>query len=239
MPALLALDHLDVTHGSQRALHGVSLGVPQGRIVTILGENGAGKSTLLHAVIGALPCSGSIVFDGRPIEGFDLEARVRLGLSLVPQQRELFGGMSVEDNLRLGRFHRSGSSQPMLREVFALFPRLQERRRGQAGTLSGGEQQMLAIGRALMGEPRLLMLDEPSLGLAPQAVSQILRAVVALRDNGLSVLLVEQNARAALRIADHGVLLEHGRVALEGSPEDIAADGRIVEAYLGLRGATA
>ncbi|KAA2212530.1 ABC transporter ATP-binding protein [Teichococcus oryzae] len=239
MPALLVLDHLEVARGGLRILHGVSLSVPQRRIVAILGQNGAGKSTLLNAAIGALPSRGGIAFDGRPVEALDLESRVRLGLSLVPERRELFGSMSVEDNLRLGRFRLRGGGQAMLREVFALFPALQERRRDPAGALSGGEQQMLAIGRALMGEPRLLMLDEPSLGLAPQAVGQILRAVVALRDNGLSVLLVEQNARAALRIADHGYVLEHGRVALEGPSGDIAADGRIVDAYLGLRGATA
>lgn len=241
MPPILSIEDLDVSYGAIRAVSEVTLAVPGGSIVTILGPNGAGKSTLLNAAMGILPARGTVRFEGQSLEGCGVEGRVARGMSLVPEKRELFGTMSVEDNLRLGRFRlrRSGSAEPMLREMFSLFPRLGERRRQMAGTLSGGERQMLAMARALMGEPRLLMLDEPSLGLAPLIVAEILRAAAALRDNGVSILLVEQNARAALRIADHGYVLEHGRVVMEGTPEALQADGRIVEAYLGFRPAEA
>ena len=239
--SLLDVRRVTVRYDAILAVSDVSVSVPKGAIVTILGANGAGKSSLLNAVMGVVPCSGDIGFEGRDLAGQGVETRVADGISLVPEKRELFTTMTVEDNLRLGRFrlrHR-GSPEPMLREVFALFPRLQERRRQLAGTLSGGERQMLAMGRALMGEPRLLMLDEPSLGLAPLIVREILGTAARLRDNGTAILLVEQNARAALAIADYGYVLENGSVMLEGEPAALQADRRVVEAYLGMRGAAA
>ena len=237
--SLLDVRRVTVRYDAILAVSDVSVSVPKGAIVTILGANGAGKSSLLNAVMGVVPSSGDIGFEGRDLAGQGVETRVADGISLVPEKRELFTTMTVEDNLRLGRFrlrHR-GSPEPMLREVFALFPRLQERRRQLAGTLSGGERQMLAMGRALMGEPRLLMLDEPSLGLAPLIVREILGTAARLRDNGTAILLVEQNARAALAIADYGYVLENGSVMLEGEPAALQADRRVVEAYLGMRGA--
>ncbi|QDJ08158.1 Branched-chain amino acid transport ATP-binding protein livF [Roseomonas mucosa] len=241
MTPILAVRDLHVAYDSVPAVSGVSLAVPQASIVTILGPNGAGKSTLLNAIMGVLPSRGEIAFAGHNLARQGIEERVRDGISLVPEKRELFTSMTVEDNLRLGRFRlrRSGSAEPTLEEVFRLFPRLKERRRQEAGTLSGGERQMLAMGRALMGEPRLLMLDEPSLGLAPLVVREILQSVADLRGNGVSILLVEQNARAALRIADYGYVLENGSVVLEGDPGALQADRRIVEAYLGIRSASA
>jgi len=239
--SLLDVRRVTVRYDAILAVSDVSVSVPKGAIVTILGANGAGKSSLLNAVMGVVPSSGDIGFEGRDLAGQGVETRVADGISLVPEKRELFTTMTVEDNLRLGRFrlrHR-GSPEPMLREVFALFPRLQERRRQLAGTLSGGERQMLAMGRALMGEPRLLMLDEPSLGLAPLIVREILGTAARLRDNGTAILLVEQNARAALAIADYGYVLENGSVMLEGEPAALQADRRVVEAYLGMRGAAA
>jgi branched-chain amino acid transport system ATP-binding protein len=236
---ILDVQKLHVSYGAIIAVSDVSLHVPPASIVTILGPNGAGKSSMLNAIMGVVPAEGSIAFAGRALGGESVEARVNDGLSLVPEKRELFYSMSVEDNLRLGRFRlrRKGSAEPMLNEMWALFPRLKERRRQLAGTLSGGERQMLAMARALMGEPRLLMLDEPSLGLAPLIVREILQTASNLRDNGVSILLVEQNARAALRIADYGYVLENGRVMLEGEPDALQADQRIVESYLGVRSA--
>jgi len=236
---ILDVQALHVAYDAIIAVSGVSMSVPKGSIVTILGPNGAGKSSLLNAIMGVVPAGGAIHFAGRALGGESVEARVNDGLSLVPEKRELFYSMSVEDNLRLGRFRlrHQGSAEPMLNEMWALFPRLKERRRQLAGTLSGGERQMLAMARALMGEPRLLMLDEPSLGLAPLIVREILQTASNLRDNGVSILLVEQNARAALRIADYGYVLESGRVMLEGEPDALQADQRIVESYLGVRSA--
>lgn len=236
---ILEVRELHVSYDAIIAVSDVSLHVPKASIVTILGPNGAGKSSLLNAIMGVVPSTGTVTFAGRALGGESVEARVNDGLSLVPEKRELFYSMSVEDNLRLGRFRlrRSGSAEPMLNEIWALFPRLKERRKQLAGTLSGGERQMLAMARALMGEPRLLMLDEPSLGLAPLIVREILQTASNLRDNGVSILLVEQNARAALRIADYGYVLENGRVMMEGDPEALQADQRIVESYLGVRSA--
>lgn len=236
---ILDVQALHVAYDAIIAVSDVSMSVPKGSIVTILGPNGAGKSSLLNAIMGVVPADGTIAFAGRALAGESVEARVNDGLSLVPEKRELFYSMSVEDNLRLGRFRlrHKGSAEPMLNEMWALFPRLKERRRQLAGTLSGGERQMLAMARALMGEPRLLMLDEPSLGLAPLIVREILQTASNLRDNGVSILLVEQNARAALRIADYGYVLESGRVMLEGEPGALQADQRIVESYLGVRSA--
>lgn len=235
--SILGISGATVHYDAILAVSDVSVAVPKGAIVTILGANGAGKSSLLNAIMGVVPAQGRFAFQGQDMAGLGVETRVAAGISLVPEKRELFTTMTVEDNLRLGRFRlrRAGSPEPMLREMFALFPRLEERRRQLAGTLSGGERQMLAMARALMGEPKLLMLDEPSLGLAPLIVREILGTAAKLRDNGTSILLVEQNARAALAIADYGYVLENGSVMLEGEPAALQADQRIVESYLGVR----
>jgi branched-chain amino acid transport system ATP-binding protein len=241
--ALLELEGVSVAYGGIGAVHDVSLRVDAGSIVTVIGPNGAGKTSLLNAVMGVHPCAGRVRFKGQSLAGWDIEARVRAGMCLVPEKRELFGAMTVEDNLRLGGFrHRRDGRAAMsraLEETYALFPRLRERRRQLAGTLSGGERQMLAMGRALMARPELLMLDEPSLGLAPLVVREILRITAALRDRGCAILLVEQNARAALDVADHGYVLETGRVSLQGPSAALARDSRVVETYLGLAPAAA
>lgn len=235
MTALLSIDGLSVSYGRVEAVRNVSLAVERGRIATVIGANGAGKTTLLAAIMGLLPGSGGINFDGEDIARVPVEERVARGISLVPEQRDLFGTMSVEENLELGAFRRGRSEiADRLDGVFALFPRLRERRRQDAGTLSGGERQMLAMGRALMAKPSVLMLDEPSLGLAPLIVRDILRTVSELRDKGVSVLLVEQNARAALAIADHAYVMELGEVTLQGPASELAADPRIAEVYLGV-----
>jgi branched-chain amino acid transport system ATP-binding protein len=216
-------------------VHDVSLRADRGQIVTVIGPNGAGKTTLLNAIMGVLPCRGQVRFAGRELSRQDIEERVRGGISLVPEKRELFATMSVEDNLRLGGFRLRGAARTSgLDEVFALFPRLKERRRQAAGTLSGGERQMLAMGRALMARPTLLMLDEPSLGLAPLIVRDIFHVIAELRGGGATILLVEQNARAALQVADYAYVLETGRVTLEGPSARLAADARVVETYLGI-----
>ena len=241
MSALLELRGFTVAYGQVEAVHQVDLDVEAGQIVTVIGPNGAGKTTLLSAAMGLLPSRGSLSFDGRLIRRPTVEAMVALGVALVPEKRELFGEMSVEDNLLLGGFAQWRRGQrdqaARMQEVFAIFPRLEERRQQMASTLSGGERQMLAIGRALMSRPRLLMLDEPSLGLAPLIVREVLQIVASLRASGVAVLLVEQNARAALRIADQGYVLEMGEVALQGPAAVLEKDPRIVEAYLGLGGA--
>ena len=238
--SLLAISGLSVAYGGIPAIEGLSLEVAAGRIVTVIGPNGAGKSTLLNAIMGILPAQGDVRLDGVPIADSDVSARVQAGMSLVPEKRELFASMSVEDNLRLG-FYRfrdrgRGAMAAALEEIFALFPRLKERRRQGAGTLSGGERQMLAMGRALMAGPRLLMLDEPSLGLAPKIVQDIFHIVTELRRGGVSILLVEQNARAALRIADYGYVMELGEISIEGPAAELAQDRRVAEIYLGLGG---
>jgi len=236
--AHLAVNALSVRYGRTQAVDGVSIEVPRGALVTILGANGAGKSTLLNAVMGVLPSRGGIRFDGRPIDALALEARVALGLSLVPERRELFADLCVEDNLRLGAFRRRRDErEAALEDVYRQFPRLRERHRQLAGTLSGGERQMLAMGRALMSRPSLLMLDEPSLGLAPRIVAEVFERLVALREGGVSLLLVEQNARAALRVADYAYVLELGAVTTHGPAAAIADDERLVESYLGIGGA--
>ena len=215
----------------------MSLHVSAGEIVTVIGPNGAGTSTLLNAVMGSLPGVGSIRFDGAEVAVQSVASRVQAGLCLVPEKRELFATMTVEDNLVLGAYRlRNEGRAAMGRElarIFELFPRLRERRRQLAGTLSGGERQMLAMGRALMARPRLLMLDEPSLGLAPLIVRDIVSTIVALRSTGVAILLVEQNARAALRAADRAYVLETGRITLAGDSAMLAADPRIVDMYLG------
>lgn len=228
-------------YGKVTALHDVELSVAHGSIVTVIGPNGAGKSTLLNALIGLVRSSGEVCFDGEPLAHRNVEQRVMDGMSLVPEQRALFADMSVLDNLQLGGFRRkrAGDKQPMdqLDWVFTLFPRLQERARQLAGTLSGGERQMLAVGRALMGKPRLLMLDEPSLGLAPRIVQEVLDVVGGLREHGVSTLLIEQNARAALKLANYAYVLENGRIALQGPAHELAENPRIAQSYLGISGA--
>ena len=231
---VLAVEALAVSYGAIPAVEDISLVVPEGGLVTVIGPNGAGKSTLLNAIMGVLPSRGAIRFLDRDLGGMPVEARVYQGIALVPEKRELFTSMSVADNLILGgfRFGSRHASDEMDR-VYGLFPRLRERHRQQAGTLSGGERQMLAMGRALMGKPRLLMLDEPSLGLAPLIVRDIFRIIADLRATGVAILLVEQNARAALQVAERGYVLETGRVTLEGDAKTLSADPRIVEMYLG------
>jgi branched-chain amino acid transport system ATP-binding protein len=235
---LLRIDGLRAGYGKVEVLHGVSLSVPEGNMVAIVGPNGAGKTTLMGAVMGLLPRSGGDVrYDG--VVAGTTEALVAAGAVLVPERRALFADMSVEDNLQLGFYvrRRAGERdvQPSLREVFAIFPRLQERRRQLAGTLSGGERQMLALGRALMARPKLLLLDEPSLGLAPLIVRDIFRVLADLRGKGLSILLVEQNVRAALQVSDYGYVLEMGELVAEGPSAQLAGDARVVETYLGLK----
>jgi branched-chain amino acid transport system ATP-binding protein len=235
---LLRLDGLRAGYGHVEVLHGVSLSVRESQIVTIVGPNGAGKTTLMSAVMGLLPRrGGSVCYLGAPAGA--TEALVSTGAILVPEQRALFTDMSVEDNLLLGFYPRRRAGEhdarPDMRNVFAIFPRLEERRRQLAATLSGGERQMLALGRALMGRPRLLLLDEPSLGLAPMLVREIFRVLVELRRGGLSILLVEQNVRAALRVSDYGYVLEMGEVVAEGPASELAHDPRVLETYLGQR----
>ena len=238
MSALLKVQDLRVNYGKVEAIHNISLEVGAGQIVTVIGPNGAGKTTSLAAIMGLLPSSGHIDFDGHVQRAANVEKRVIQGLALVPETRDLFGEMSVEDNLLLGAFQRFRKGHrdqaQTMEEVFALFPRLAERRSQAAATMSGGERQMLAIGRALMGKPKLLMLDEPSLGLAPLIVREIFRIISGLRDRGVSILLVEQNARAALQVADYAYVLEMGAVAMQGPARELADDPRVVEAYLGL-----
>jgi branched-chain amino acid transport system ATP-binding protein len=235
MSALLQVSGAHIAYGKVEAVRGVSLEVGTNEIVTIIGANGAGKTTLLNALMGILPLQGSMSFAGTDLARIGIEDRVAAGLSLVPEHRELFAAMSVEDNLQLGAFRigRTLAAQSLER-VYALFPRLNERRRQLAGTLSGGEQQMLAMGRALMGAPKLLMLDEPSLGLAPIIVADIFRTISELRARGVSVLLVEQNAQAALQIADRAYVMELGEFVLQGAAKDVAGDARVAASYLGV-----
>jgi branched-chain amino acid transport system ATP-binding protein len=236
---LLEVRGLTVRYGKVDAVRDVSLSAGEGRIATVIGPNGAGKTTLLAAIAGLLPpAAGEVLLDGRAITGDPVEENADRGLALVPETRELFTGMSVEDNLVLGAYplRRAPRAErrALLEEVWGIFPRLRERRAQLAGTLSGGERQMLALGRALMARPRLLLLDEPSLGLAPIVVREIFQVIVRLRARGVSILLVEQNARAALQIADEGFVLETGEVTLAGAAADLAADPRVIETYLGL-----
>ena len=234
---VLRVSALHAGYGRAEVLHGLNLHADAGRVVTVIGPNGAGKSTLLKALMGVMPMRGEVVHRGEPIGDLSLEDRVLRGITLVPETRALFGSMPVEDNLRLGAYrqrrHGRASADEALADVYALFPRLKERRAQLAGTLSGGERQMLALGRALMSRPELLMLDEPSLGLAPLVVQEMFRTIDSLRSTGVTLLLVEQNARAALAVADYGYVLEMGEIVLEGPAAELAGDPRVVETYLG------
>ncbi|VTU24431.1 LIV-I protein F [Variovorax sp. SRS16] len=234
---MLRVSDLHAGYGRAEVLHGLDLRADAGRVVTVIGPNGAGKSTLLKALMGVVPMRGEVRHDGEPIGELPLEERVMRGIALVPETRALFGSMPVEDNLRLGAWRqrhqgRAGMDEA-LDKIYALFPRLKERRVQLAGTLSGGERQMLALGRALMSQPALLMLDEPSLGLAPLVVQEMFRTIDSLRATGVTLLLVEQNARAALAVADYGYVLEMGEIVLEGPAAELAGDPRVVETYLG------
>lgn len=232
---LLSIQNVSVSYGKVEAVRNVSLSVEEGRIVTVIGPNGAGKSTLMLATMGLLRLQGSVTFQGEDLSHLSVEDRVERGLCLVPEKRELFHQMSVRDNLLLGSYSRSDRDAVAadLDAVYLRFPRLKERHRQAAGTLSGGERQMLALGRALMSRPKLLILDEPSLGLAPLIVREIFDTIASLREIGVSVLLVEQNARAALETADYGYVLETGEIVQSGTSGDLIHDPRLIAAYLG------
>ena len=234
---ILRVHNLRAGYGRAEVIHGIDLQAEKGSVITVIGPNGAGKSTLLNTLMGILPGRGTLEFNGQDVSALTLEERVMLGISLVPERRELFGTMSVEDNLVLGAFRQVRQQNKQWREqidvVYETFPRLLERRLQMAGTLSGGERQMLAVGRALMARPVLLMLDEPSLGLAPLVVKEIFRTIDGLRKTGVTTLLVEQNARAALETADYGYVLEMGEIALHGPAKDLATDSRVIDTYLG------
>ena len=234
---LLEVTDLHAGYGRAEVLSGLNFHLNKGQVVTVIGPNGAGKSTTLNALMGVLPSKGRVVFDGQDLAEATLEDRVMMGLALVPEKRELFGTMAVEDNLILGGYRAMTLKVPNwqreIERVYELFPRLKERRTQLAGTLSGGERQMLAVGRALMSSPKLLMLDEPSLGLAPLIVREIFNIIERLRQQGTSILLIEQNARAALEVADHGYVLETGSIALEGPAGALSTDPRVIETYLG------
>ncbi|WP_066270258.1 ABC transporter ATP-binding protein [Hydrogenophaga palleronii] len=234
---ILQVKGLRAGYGRAEVLHGIDLQAQPGGVITVIGPNGAGKSTLLNTLMGILPGQGTIEFRGQDISTLTLEERVMNGMALVPEKRELFGTMAVEDNLLLGGFRqmRLGNAKWRSRidDVYSIFPRLQERREQLAGTLSGGERQMLAVGRALMSAPDLLMLDEPSLGLAPLIVKEIFSIIERLRQTGVTIVLVEQNARAALQVADHGYVLEMGELSAQGPASELASDPRVIETYLG------
>jgi len=242
MNLILEVKDLHVRYGKVEAVHGANLRVQAGQIVTVIGPNGAGKSTMLNAIMGALPVSGSasgtVRYLGHDMAGVPVEGRVARGMCLVPEKRELFATMTVEDNLLLGAFRRKKAGErnylDQMEVVYDLFPRLKERAKQEAGTLSGGERQMLAVGRALMAKPQLLMLDEPSLGLAPLIVKEIFHIISNLRQTGVATLLIEQNARAALQVADYAYVIETGDMAMEGEASALATNPKVIETYLGL-----
>ena len=234
--SLLTVRNLHASYGAIRAVKGVSLSVGPDQAVAVLGANGAGKSTLLFSITGVVrPAAGEVLLDGKDVTRAGPERKVGLGLALVPERRQLFGALSVRDNLTLGAYTRRSAKDVAedLDRVHALFPILAERARQPAGTLSGGEQQMAAIGRGLMARPRLLALDEPSLGLAPLVVQEIVGSLLELRKSGVALLLVEQNARAAMTVSDRVMVMERGAIVAEGAPEQLSADERIQKAYLG------
>jgi branched-chain amino acid transport system ATP-binding protein len=248
---VLRVDNVSVVYGQVAGVREVSITVDDGEIVTIIGANGAGKSSLLNAISGMVPLKGGgIWLDDRKISGLSSHRTVQMGLAYVPEGRQIFGAMTVKDNLTMGAYSQCARSrlgtlgyigwflrrpdvQSNLETVFSLFPVLRDRLRQEAGSLSGGEQQMLAIGRALMSSPRMLLLDEPSLGLAPILVKEILRLIIKLRDEGLTILLVEQDASAALKIADRGYVMERGRITIEGTASELLGDDKVRQAYLG------
>ena len=237
--AILKIDAAHVHYGGVQALDAVSLSVMRGEVVTVVGANGAGKSTLFNAIVGVVPATADIMeYEGQSIRGLSPEALVRRGITLVPERRALFPGLTVEDHLRLGGYHRQRKDgagvQADLERVYAIFPRLAERKRQRAGTMSGGEQQMLAVGRAIMTKPHLLLLDEPSLGLAPLIVQDIFRVLEQLKSAGTTILVIEQNARAALKLADYGYVLETGHITLAAPAAELMRDPRVQEAYLGM-----
>jgi branched-chain amino acid transport system ATP-binding protein len=236
MTGLLSLTNVNVSYGKIEAVRSVSLRLDRGQIVTVIGPNGAGKTTLLAAIMGLLPAEGSIHYESSDLARFSTEERVARGISLVPEKRELFADMTVADNLILGAYTRWSNRKDVeedLGVVYSRFGLLAERKEQRAGTLSGGERQMLALGRAFMAKPRLLLLDEPSLGLAPLIVREVFRIIVGLRELGVSILLVEQNARAALETADYGYVLETGEIVHSGPAADLMHDPRVVVSYLG------
>jgi len=233
---MLRIEGLSVHYGGIHALQGVSFEVPEGKIVTLIGANGAGKSTTLNSIVGLVkPSSGTITLDGAPLGSLATKDIVRRGVVLAPEGRRIFPNLTTEENLALGAFARDDKAGVAAdeRKAYALFPRLEERRKQKAGTLSGGEQQMLAVARALMSRPKLLMMDEPSLGLAPLIVKMIFDIVRTINAEGTTILLVEQNAKAALEIADYGYVLETGRITLSGPGKELLADDRVRSAYLG------
>lgn len=234
---VLDVKNIDISYGNVKAVQGVSLRMQAGNITSVIGPNGAGKTTLLNAIMGLLPSEGEVSYLGNSLAGFDVETRVEKGLRLVPEKRELFSTMSVEDNLIMGAYtlYQQGfrDMKKSLEEVFQRFPRLKERRSQLAGTLSGGERAMLVLGRALMGQPKVLLLDEPSLGLAPLIVKEIFHIVTDLKNSGVSILLVEQNARAALQASSYGYVLETGQVVLEGPASELAYNPAVIATYLG------
>jgi branched-chain amino acid transport system ATP-binding protein len=234
--ALLAIDNVCVSYGKAEAVRNVSIDVERGQIVTVIGPNGAGKTSLLMTAIGLLPSTGNMWFNGEDVSRVETERRIELGFCLVPERRELFAGLSVADNLLLGAYSRrkdGAAVKQSMDEVFDRFPRLRERRMQKAGTLSGGERQMLALGRALMAKPQLLMLDEPSLGLAPLITREIFRIISSLRELGVSILLIEQNARAALETADFGYVMETGSIVHSGPATALINDPKLIATYLG------
>ncbi|EAR61526.1 ABC transporter ATP-binding protein [Neptuniibacter caesariensis] len=232
---MLRIENVNTHYGQIQALHDISLEVKQGEIVTLIGANGAGKTTLMMTICGdPQATSGTIEFDGEVISGLDTPSVMRKGLAIVPEGRRVFSGMTVEENLFMGSYFRSkAEAQETVKHVLELFPRLEERFDQRAGTMSGGEQQMLAIGRAMMSKPRMILLDEPSLGLAPIIIQQIFDIIEKLRDEGVTIFLVEQNANQALRIADRGYVLENGRVVLEDTGDALLVNDDVRKAYLG------
>ncbi|HKC44538.1 MAG TPA: ABC transporter ATP-binding protein [Burkholderiales bacterium] len=237
MNPLLAIAHLDLYYGDAQALADVTLDVPEGEIVAIVGANGAGKSSLIRTIAGIeKPRAGAIRFRGRDVSGLEPHETCNLGIGQVAEGRQVFPSLTVRENLEMGAMlpRSRGRTRQTLGEVYALFPRLAERSRQVAGTLSGGEQQMLAIGRCLMGQPDLIMFDEPSLGLAPTVVQEVFRTIRALHDRGLTILLVEQNVAASLKLSEHAYVLENGRIVMRGSGGALLADDRVRRAYLGL-----
>ena len=237
MTALLDVQKVTSGYGKISVVHEVAFSLPERGVATIIGPNGAGKSTLLNSLMGLHPYQGTIRFAGDRIDALTVEERLDRGICLIPEKRELFAAMTVEENLFLGAYVRRQigirGARREAERIYEQFPRLKERRRQEAGTLSGGERQMLAIGRALMGQPKLLMLDEPSLGLAPRIVAEVFRIIGELRKSGVAILLVEQNARAALDACDYGYVLESGEIVLEGPSVDLTVNPRVVDTYLG------